>query len=401
VAIVRGAPGATEGTAQVYVGLFSPSRTTYQMSVPGGALLSSPITDAFGGNGAAGVLDVLQGNPARIRNLSVGFGSLRTIRAESAVAVPLIEADLRLEAGRLKGTIRNSSTQLLESPAVVLGQTVAVLNDLAPGAEATVDVAVRTGQFGQSLSDMIVGQAFFNSNPGSAPEAARTYVRHSMVDQLTYDPTIGTANLLPFEGPVILAWGSAGLLPVEVAGQQPTSLGNVLYYLPARMTVRGLTTFRSDLIRSTVVASDAIQFGRDMTSMNFGRGSATIAYRPIGFEGRLTATELAIGLNVGDRGGIPPVPVVPLPEIPPACPNPPTKECVAAGFNQVPEVELFEIATQTWVRLPRFESSVGYSVADPGRYVDPASGSVIVRFVNDKSDQIGFGVDISITGNVQ
>jgi hypothetical protein len=371
------------------------------MSVPGGALLSSPITDAFGGNGAAGVLDVLQGNPARIRNLSVGFGSLRTIRAESAVAVPLIEADLRLEAGRLKGTIRNSSTQLLESPAVVLGQTVAVLNDLAPGAEATVDVAVRTGQFAQSLSDTIVGQAFFNSNPGSAPETARAYVRHSMVDQLTYDPTFGNSNLLPFEGPVILAWGSAGLLPVEVAGQQPTSLGNVLYYLPARMTVRGLTTFRSDLIRSTVVASDAVQFGKDMTSLNFGRGSATIAYRPIGFEGRLTATELAIGLNVGDRSGVPPVPIVPLPEIPPACPNPPTKECVAAGFNQVPEVELFEIATQTWVRLPRFESSVGYSVADPGRYVDPASGSVIVRFVNDKSDQVGFGVDISITGKVQ
>ena len=42
VALVRGSPGATDGTAQVYVGVFSPSRGSYQVSVPGGALLSSP-----------------------------------------------------------------------------------------------------------------------------------------------------------------------------------------------------------------------------------------------------------------------------------------------------------------------------------------------------------------------
>ena len=41
VAIVRGAPGTTEARAQVYVGVFSPSRQAYQLSVPGGALLSA------------------------------------------------------------------------------------------------------------------------------------------------------------------------------------------------------------------------------------------------------------------------------------------------------------------------------------------------------------------------
>ena len=45
-----------------------------------------------------------------------------------------------------------------ERPAVVLGQTVAVLDDLEPGAEASVDVAVQFGQFTQSLSDKVVGQ---------------------------------------------------------------------------------------------------------------------------------------------------------------------------------------------------------------------------------------------------
>ena len=74
VAIVRGAPGTTDGTAQVYVGLFSPTRGTYQVRVPGGALLSSPLSgDFFGNTGSANVLDVMQGDPARVRDLGVGF----------------------------------------------------------------------------------------------------------------------------------------------------------------------------------------------------------------------------------------------------------------------------------------------------------------------------------------
>ena len=110
VAIVRGAPDATEGTAQVYLGVFSPTRGTYQLSLPGGALLSSPVVGDFFGGDRDGALDVLQGDPARVRDLAVGFGSLRTVRAETPVAVPLIQADLRLVDGVLEGQIKNAST---------------------------------------------------------------------------------------------------------------------------------------------------------------------------------------------------------------------------------------------------------------------------------------------------
>ena len=302
IAIVRGAPGATEGSAQAYLGVFSPSRSVYQVSVPGGALLSTSINgDMFGGVGTATVLDVLQGDPARVRDLAVGFGSLRTIRAETPAAVPLVEADLRLEDGRLKGTVKNASTQVLQRPAVVLGQTVAVLDDLEPGAEASVDVAVQSGQFTQSLSDKVVGQMFGNEGT-MTPDLARTYVRHYMVDQLTNDPNMGVTNLLSADGPVLLAWGSNDLLPVEIAGQKPRHLGNVLYYLPTRLAISGKTTFRADMLRSTVVESDAVVFNRDAATLNFGRGSVTLAYRPVGFEGRIAPSQLTVGLNFGEQG---------------------------------------------------------------------------------------------------
>ncbi len=402
VAIVHGAAGATDGTGQIYLGVFSPSRGKYQLRVPGGALLSSPINgDVFGNSGAASQLDVLQGDPARVRDLDVGFGSMRTIRAESAVSVPLVQTDLRLEDGRLKGTVKNASAELLQKTAVVLGGTVVMLKDLPPGAETTVDVPIQNGQLGQSLSDKVVGQMFF-PNGATTADSSQLYVRHTMVDQLTYDPNFGSTGLLDNEGPVVLAWGSSDLVPVEIEQQQPRRIGNVLYYLPARMTVHGKITFRSDLIRSSVVATDAAFFNKDPFSMNFGRGTATIAYRPTSFEGTLEVSEVAIGFNFGDAGiSAPATSVEPLPSIPPTCPNPPTADCAPAVLDGLPEVEVFDVAGQEWRRLPHLLNGPRYGLTDPARYVDPSSGTLLVRYVNDRQDNVGFSVDISITGTVQ
>lgn len=402
IAIVSGAPGATDGSGQVYVGIFSPSRGSYQVRVPGGALLSAPINDFFAGQGTTTQLDLLQGDPARVRNLAVGFGSLRTIRAETPVSVPLIQTDLRLENGRLKGTVKNLSNERLEKPAVVLGGTVATLKDLEPGAEATIDALVQNNLFGQSLSDKVVGQVFFGDGRPNADTAA-LYIRHSMVDQLTYDPNFGSTGQLATEGPVVLAWGSRDLLAVEIENQEPRRLATVLYYLPSRMTISGATTFRSDLIRSSVVDSEAAFFSKDPYSINFGRGTATIAYRPTTFEGTLAATELAIGLNFGGDTGVTvkPTPVEPLPSIPPTCPNPPTADCAPLIADGIPEVELFDVKAQGWKRLPHLSPGPRYAVADPANYVDPTTGTVLIRYVNDRMDGVGFSADVAISGMVE
>ena len=345
---------------------------------------------------------MLQGDPARVRDLAVGFGSLRTIRAETPVTVPLIETDLRLDDGRLVGTIKNLSNELLEKPAVVLGGTVANLSDLEPGAEVAVDVRVQNVLFGQSLSDKVVGQIFFGDGRPNADTAA-LYIRHSMVDQLTYDPMFGSTGQLASEGPVVLAWGSRDLLHVEIEGQEPRRLGNVLYYLPTRMTISGTTTFRSDLIRSSVVDSDAAFFSKDPYSMNFGRGTATIAYRPTSFEGQLDATEVSLALNFGGETGLSVKPTIiePLAEIPPRCPNPPTPECGPLVADGLPEVEVYDVANQKWKRFPHLVAGSRYAIVEPANFVDPTTGTVLIRYVNDRLDGVGFSVEISITGAIR
>jgi hypothetical protein len=417
VAIVRGAPDATEGTAQVYLGIFSPSRGTYQLEVPGGALLSSTLTGDFINGADGGVLDVLQGDPARIRDLVVGFGSLRTVRAEATAVVPRVTTDLRLVDGSLTGTITNLSDQLLEKPAIVLGGSVAVLKDLAPGASQTVSLVLRRNvTFGEQLSNKILGAVFFSDPAGTSRNAQRNAVRHAVIDQLTFEPNAGPTGQLPAENPVLLAWGTRQVLEVTVSGQQPRRTGNVLYYIPLSMRVHGATAFDADLIRSSVVELDAQFFTKDPNSLNMGRGSLTMAYRPIAFEGRLTAERVLVGLNFpGDMpvaGGQPkalepmkPQPCRDEPSDAPDCvvpdPPPPCDPNVGCPFDGIPEIEVFDRSgTGTWIRMKHFAMGSTYDLADPERYVDPVSGTLLVRFVNDKQDNVYFSFQVRIEGDV-
>jgi hypothetical protein len=415
VAVVRGAPDATEATAQVYLGVFSPTRGTYQVAVPGGALLSSPISgDIFGGQSAS--LDIVQGDPSRVRDLGVGVQSLRTIRAESQVVAPKIHADLKLIDGTLTGTVRNEGTTTLEKPAVVLGANVKVLKDLAPGEEVAVSLGINGANFGQALSDRIFGQLFFDGTTGANEGARRDQVRYQVLSQLTNDPQTGTFGRLPADGPVLLAWGRDAILDVAIEGQAATRLSNVLYYVPLSMPIQGRVLFLGDLLNTTVVESDAGMFTKDPSTFSFGRGSTTVSYRPLPFDGTLSVSHVRLGFSFGPEGVIDGgVPIQPLPPVcqavldrpsqttndrfvpAPGCPKP----LPADQFDGLPEIEVFDRTASKWERLPHPAQGQPYDLASPGRYVDPATGAFLVRYVNERDDPVGFSAAVAIEGTVK
>jgi hypothetical protein len=410
VAIVRGAPDAVEGTAQAYLGVFSPSRGTYQVAVPGGALLSAPISgDLFGGQSAS--LDVVQGDPSRVRNLAVGFGSLRTIRAESQVTAPKIHAELSLTDGILTGTLRNDGTTTLERPAIVLGGNVKTFQDLAPGGAVPVSLAVSGNPTGQTLADQIFGQVFFDGAVSSSEATRRDQTRHIILDQLTVDKQRASVGQLAADGPVLLAWGRQPILDVTVEDQGTNHESNVLYFVPVPMAVHGRVTFGRGLVKSSVVQADANFFNQDPTTFVFGQGSTTVSYRPIPFDGHLSVSHvrLAFGLgpdeDVATGGGIV---VRPIPDVclglkaggklPAVCPAPRPP----GQFDGLPDVELFDRGgAGSWHRLPHPAQGQTYDVADPERYVDENTGAVLVRFVNDVQDQVAFVASVSLEGVVR
>jgi hypothetical protein len=405
LAIVRGAPDTTVGSAQAYFGVFSPTRGTYQVEVPGGALLAAPLTpDAIGG--ATGLLDVLQGDPSSVRDLTIGVGSLRVVRAETTATVPLMRADLHLDDDALTGTLENASDVTLERVSVVLGASIAVLGDVKP--HATAQVKLRLGGTNQNnLADLVVGQ--FNGGPVAVTDdLTRQAARYQMVQQLAYDPQFGWGNRLPGERPVILAFGRSPVLDVKVQGQEPRRASNVMYYVPAGMTIKGQVAFGGDLIRSTVVAVDNPGFfSKDPFNIYMGAGTMTSAYQPIDFPGQFDLSEIRLLITNNGPGFMPSSgkliePLATIPEVCTDLTNTKPEGCKPRRNDMLPEVELFDVEQGTWVRLPQMFISTSYRLADAQRYYSPAGRQVLVRFVNnDPQNQIGFSFQIVLAGVVR
>jgi hypothetical protein len=424
VAFVRAAPGTEAAQAQVYLGVFSPTRGAYDLSIPGGALLSAPYSgEGFGQAGAQG-LDVVQGDPAQVRQLAVGYGTLRAVRAEAPVAAPRIEADLRLDGSRVTGTIRNASAQTLLKPAVVLGTGVQVLADLEPGATAAVNLVASPDMFGRALSERIFGEVQYTADGRPTGDYLRDQVRRQLADALTFDPFSGSTGTLPSDGPVLLAWGQPGLFPVAIAGHEPRTAGETLYYLPLPLTATGKVVFTPDLMRSSLVEVKAQLFSKDPFNLTIGSGSVTLAYRPIPVAGRLAATRLALGVNLGAAGpigtgtGTPVEPGLPVTEEPAATPAPtadsgsgeatpvPTKpdEPVPApigGDPNVPGIELFDRAAGAWRPVEGLVSGGSVEIKNPAHFVDPSSGTVLVRLTNDRQDAVSFQLALQLEGEME
>jgi hypothetical protein len=398
VAIVRGAAGTDQATVQSYLGIFSPSRATFQVRVPGGALLAAPMNGDIFGTGTTAALDVLQGDPSRIRDLSVGFGSLRTVRAEGAATGPVVEGDLRLEDGRILGTVTNRSDRVLLAPAVVLGSSAVQLEDLVPGATAEVNLAVARTLINQtSLSDKVVGQVNWNGLAMSE-EDQRRIVRRSVIDQISMDPMTGIPVALAGDSAMLLAWGSDPVVPMEIEGEHVRREANILYEVPLSLGVKGTTTFRDDLLRTSVVESNANGFSKDPWSINLGTGDMRLAFRPIAFEGTFDATAVTFALAFSGDTAMPAGAAV-APRETVRC-DPGTAGC-AAVLDGLPELEVLDVRTGAWVQFEHLKQGVPYALTDAARWVDPASGELQVKFVNPRPDTLTFQFPIAIAGTVR
>ena len=127
----------------------------------------------------------------------------------------------------------------------------------------------RCNPFGQAIAEPVVGSPLFDANGRRPGHRAIRPVRDDRPADVRLN--IGMNSQLPTDGAVILAWArarrcrsrSSGVAPPDRQRRSTTCR-------PSRD--RGLTTFSSDLLRSTVVDADAMFFGKAADNMNFGQG---------------------------------------------------------------------------------------------------------------------------------
>jgi len=176
-------------------------------------------------------------------------------------------------------------------------------------------------------------------------------------------------------------------------------VANVLYQVPLAFTVGGMTTFQNDLLRTSVVDTDSAFFSRDPWSIQLGTGDARMSWRPLPFDGTFSAEKVVVAMSQGGDLAMPggnPVVATEAPRCDPAV----TLTCVFAQ-DGLPDIEVLDVQTGDWVQFEHLTAGRAYELPEPTRWVDPTSGEVQVRFVNERPDPVYFQFPVAITGSVR
>jgi hypothetical protein len=221
------APGLEETSAQEYVGLFSPLRGNYKITVGGDALASEVSSyNYYSGPSDNHPARVLGGGTTSIDNVLIATSSLRGFMAENTVkkGSPL-EADLRLTDNFISGSIRNRTTGGLQDVALLRGGSVQYIGFVGPGQSIAVKLPVSTQTFNNGSPSVILPTppGFSTYSGGYSyggqrmPPEVRAYNRKVNLLNVALAPLI--SNEAPTDMSVLaLAWGGEPPASVSVDG---------------------------------------------------------------------------------------------------------------------------------------------------------------------------------------
>jgi hypothetical protein len=404
LAIVPGGVGTGHGAAEVQLSVFTPNRTTFDVRVPDGALLSDPLANRR--DRRADPIDILVA-PSMVRSMRVDSGAVGILRLEAGLPIPEVRADLALVEGVVEGTIENRSDVLLEDLLVLHGGGMARLGDLAPGARLQVHLPIE----GKPLGARALRRRLF---PEVAVADAETEVaragRIALLDRaaaLPGWPTGGPgAGAGAGDPALILAWRPEPPVAVDV-GTPARTVGDTLYVLTAPVAPKGIVALDGTALLPRQVDATASTAAVLETGFSMDRGTMTVLLRPTGLGGVLAPTGLLLRLDarrasIGEDAEA--VELAPLPDaLQPdqADPlGPPPSPTAEEAPDPLPSVQLFDRTAGRWVELPAMERGTVHRIPDPDHYVD-GSGAFLVRFVHRTAEMpVRFALEPRLEGTV-
>ena len=240
ISLIRTSSAGGAATVESYAGVFSPDRSTYDLTVEADALMSRINQMTFDGRPRANQADVVieQGDPAHMRGLAIGVFGFEAVRADALVDhEPALSISWRSEDGEMIGTVTNNSAATVSDVAYISSSRGGdmIADELAPGDAA--EFTIETTNFnGSSASDQVYGFGGFDSQND---EQRRILMRRQVIDAL-----VGFGGWMPgvelgmgaARGPYVIGWQDVpGPVPVTVDGvdsQQYTQSVEVLSVRP-------------------------------------------------------------------------------------------------------------------------------------------------------------------------
>lgn len=218
-------------SVRTYVGLFSPTKRTYTVSVAGDPLVRSlhPQYSPWSSSTAAiaGDITVIQGRPTKVRNLTVNQWAMQTFAAETVIRTPIaLQSDLRYRDGRLKGQVTNASALPLQDTVIALADDFIRLGSLEAGQTVEVDFEVSTTGVhrGPPLSYLILQDEL--SNPGPRGPSREIRLKQQILDSV-FLPAYETGYVAN-AGPLIIGWLDESPQSTRVEGTNARELATSL-----------------------------------------------------------------------------------------------------------------------------------------------------------------------------
>ena len=142
LSLVYGATGTEQAHARTLIGVYSPRRDAYDLTLSEGVFVRPLVTDDTGGLSGVSAATVEQSGRFALRRVQIDVAGLRAFRAEATIASPPIRSTLTISAAdppRLRGALTNEGDFTLQDASLLVGEHLIQLGDLAPGVTVPVD----------------------------------------------------------------------------------------------------------------------------------------------------------------------------------------------------------------------------------------------------------------------
>ncbi len=309
------------GSAQVdsYIGVFSPAQTAYEVEIRDAGLISplSPFYDPWNSAGNPGSalsgrsMSLVQGNPAYVRGLSIDQWSMQSFMSEGTMLdFGTFQSSLDVKNDQLVGTIRNTTNYNLTDCFVVLGNKFTALGDLAPGAEANIELELSSlgaPNFSSPLSYAMFEKELNGTVTSDVRRQAEA--RRSIIENLFERTTpiksassLGGISSNLSQVPMFLGWLDQAPPQVKIFGAEPAQKTTALVMTPLAYDLfesAGLITLPPGLVpgKLTTTPRDGGSCGSaGATAVYISRGEAIFEFTIPPEASRLQAKNLKLAL---------------------------------------------------------------------------------------------------------
>lgn len=391
MSVAYGTAGGDQVRVQTLIGLYSPRRATYDLTMPPEAI-PRPFEQNFGALGGQGNIGAVErAGEVIVTDIRVDVGGVETLVADSYQPGPQVDGIVRLlaEAGDfvIDVAVQNNGSTTLENATMLVGSTVIPLGDLAPGSR--VDLAERITAAPGAPGGTVVSGGFVPRPPAGSPLTSNletilgssdyyndrdVYPRWQLLQALA--PEYGLNNIaVQMDLATLIAWSDEPQLALGLRDEEFESSATSLYFLemPLTQEVAGgrETVLPRPLLNWRVLAHSGVYDAR-ASDFYLPPGWIEFEFQPWTDFQSMTINNLAIILQAPD----------------------------GASGQRVPQLRLWNWSEETW-RTPGDPDWGRIEIEDPLDYVGPDNAIRIqVNNVGPEGIQVQ-EIYPELTGSVQ